>query len=206
MQKRLYIELLLLFVGIPIVLAMPVYLIPKLLVGASGLLYVVILAVREKQSLVNTTLVINWRHFLKVLAYRFLVIAAVTCLIVALYFPDELFKVVLTDPIKWLVILFVYSLLSVYPQELLYRPFFFKRYGTLFESKRMLILINAVVFSLAHLFFESTLVLFITFIGGLVFAYTYYKTNSILLVCLEHALYGCWLFTVGMGGMLGFPS
>ena len=206
MQKRLYIELLLLFVGIPIVLALPVYLIPKLLVGASGLLYVVILAVREKRSLVNTTLVIHWRHFLKILAFRFLVIAVVTYLIVAVYFPDELFKVVLTDPMKWLIILFVYSLLSVYPQELLYRPFFFKRYGTLFESKRMLILLNAVVFSIAHLFFESTLVLFITFIGGLIFAYTYYKTNSILLVCIEHALYGCWLFTVGMGGKLGFPS
>jgi len=27
-----------------------------------------------------------------------------------------------------------------------------------------------------------------------------------LLVSIEHAIYGCWLFTVGMGSMLGFPS
>ena len=46
----------------------------------------------------------------------------------------------------------------------------------------------------------------LTFLGGLIFAITYYKTKSTLLVSIEHAIYGCWLFTVGMGDMLGFPS
>jgi membrane protease YdiL (CAAX protease family) len=49
-------------------------------------------------------------------------------------------------------------------------------------------------------------VLAFTFIGGILFAYTYQKTKSTLLVSIEHAIYGCWLFTVGMGTMLGFPS
>jgi membrane protease YdiL (CAAX protease family) len=59
---------------------------------------------------------------------------------------------------------------------------------------------------LAHLFFKNTLVIVLTFLGGILFAITYHKTNSTLLVSIEHAIYGCWLFTVGMGSMLGFPT
>jgi hypothetical protein len=56
------------------------------------------------------------------------------------------------------------------------------------------------------MFFKNTLVLFLTFLGGVLFALTYNKTRSTLLVSIEHAIYGSWLFTVGMGNMLGFPS
>jgi membrane protease YdiL (CAAX protease family) len=66
--------------------------------------------------------------------------------------------------------------------------------------------VNAIVFSLAHIFFKNTLVLVLTFIGGLLFAYTFVKTKSTTLVSIEHALYGNWLFTVGMGEMLAFPG
>ena len=61
-------------------------------------------------------------------------------------------------------------------------------------------------FSLAHLFFKNTLVLLLTFIGGVLFAITFKKTKSTVLVSIEHSFYGCWLFTIGMGNMLGFPS
>jgi membrane protease YdiL (CAAX protease family) len=104
------------------------------------------------------------------------------------------------------MILIFYTFFSVYPQELIYRTFFFQRYQSLLKNESLFILINAVVFSLAHIFFKNTLVLFSTFIGGIIFAYTYKKTKSTLLVSIEHAIYGCWLFTVGMGNMLGFPS
>jgi len=46
----------------------------------------------------------------------------------------------------------------------------------------------------------------LTFIGGVLFAYTYQKTKSTALVAIEHAVYGNWLFTVGMGEMLAFPG
>ena len=103
-------------------------------------------------------------------------------------------------------LLFIYSFFSVYPQELIYRTFYFQRYKSLFKSKVLLIFLNAVVFCLAHIFFQNTFVLILTFLGGLLFALTYQKTKSTLLVSIEHAIYGCWLFTVGMGNMLGFPS
>ncbi len=99
-----------------------------------------------------------------------------------------------------------YSLFSVYPQEIIYRTFYFKRYSALFKNEKLFIFVNALVFSLAHLFFKSSLVIVLTFLGGLLFALTYLKTKSILLVSIEHAIYGCWLFTAGMGSMLGFPD
>ncbi|WP_254712471.1 CPBP family intramembrane glutamic endopeptidase [Polaribacter pectinis] len=105
-----------------------------------------------------------------------------------------------------MIFLFIYAFFSVYPQELLFRTFFFKRYENLFKNERLFIFINAVLFSLAHLFFQNTIVIVITFIGGILFAITYKKTKSTFLVSVEHAIYGCWLFTVGMGEMLGFPS
>ena len=70
----------------------------------------------------------------------------------------------------------------------------------------LFLMVNAAVFSLAHIFFKNTLVMLLTFVGGLLFALTFKKTKSTLLVTIEHAIYGCWLFTVGMGEMLGFPS
>ena len=46
----------------------------------------------------------------------------------------------------------------------------------------------------------------LTFLGGLLFAFTFKKTKSTILVSIEHAIYGSWLFTIGMGAMLGFPT
>jgi membrane protease YdiL (CAAX protease family) len=66
-------------------------------------------------------------------------------------------------------------------------------------------LINAALFSLAHVFFKNALVMLLTFTGGILFALTFRKTKSTLLVSIEHSIYGCWLFTVGMGEILGFP-
>jgi len=39
----------------------------------------------------------------------------------------------------------------------------------------------------------------LTLAGGLLFAFRYAQTGSLATSCFEHALYGCWLFTVGLG-------
>ncbi|WP_423804206.1 hypothetical protein [Nitrosomonas nitrosa] len=38
-----------------------------------------------------------------------------------------------------------------------------------------------------------------TFVGGIMFAYTYHRHRSLLLASIEHALYGCFVFTIGLG-------
>jgi uncharacterized protein len=36
-------------------------------------------------------------------------------------------------------------------------------------------------------------------IGGLLFAFTYQNSGSLLLTCIDHALFGNFLFTIGLG-------
>ena len=48
-----------------------------------------------------------------------------------------------------------YPLLSVYPQEVLFRTFFFQRYEKVLGSEQATVLWSAFVFGLAHLFFAN---------------------------------------------------
>jgi membrane protease YdiL (CAAX protease family) len=90
-------------------------------------------------------------------------------------------------------------LLSVYPQELLYRAFFVRRYRHLFPRKEFLLLASALVFAWMHLIFRNPFAVVLTLVGGLFFTHTYIRTRSLRLVCLEHALYGNLIFTIGLG-------
>ena len=53
--------------------------------------------------------------------------------------------------------------------------------------------------SFAHLPFGNLWAIAFPFLGGMMFLRTYRRTGSLLLSCLEHALYGDLLFTVGWG-------
>jgi len=123
------------------------------------------------------------------------------------YFLDseKLFIVIRNNLWAWLGISIFYSVLSVYPQEVIYRHFFIHRYAVLFSSPRVLLLVNAALFAFAHIIFLNVLVLLLTFIGGILFGLTYQKSQSLFLTSFEHALYGVWIFTLGMGEMLAFP-
>ena len=200
------IEFLIVFVLLPVSFALEYPFKIKMVIGVFGFFYIifVLLKVERKKNKIEPNL--NFKVFIKQTILKLLTIAFVTTLFVWFTNKELLFNVLLNKPKLWLVILFVYSFFSVYPQELIYRTFYFQRYKTLFENQNLFILINAIVFSLAHLLFKNTLVLILTFVGGLLFAFTYNKTKSTVLVSIEHAIYGCWLFTVGMGDMLGFPA
>ena len=201
-----FIELILIFIAIPVSYNFNYSPILKLIIGVFGFIYVtyVLLKIEKNKFSINKNL--KWKTFWKSTLIKFLIIAIITSVFVWFTDSKSLFIVVINKPKLWIIILLFYALFSVYPQELIYRTFFFQRYKNLFKNEFIFILINAALFSLAHIFFKSSLVLAFTFIGGILFAYTYQKTKSTLLVSIEHAIYGCWLFTVGMGAMLGFPS
>jgi uncharacterized protein len=103
------------------------------------------------------------------------------------------------NPIFWSIVMVAYPLLSVYPQGVLFRAFFFDRYAALFPGKWPMILASAAAFSFLHIIFRNSLAVALTFAGGLLFAARYAETGSLFTSCFEHALYGCWLFTVGLG-------
>lgn len=99
----------------------------------------------------------------------------------------------------WLAILALYPLLSVLGQEIVFRPLFFRRYGFLLGGAWQRIVVNAAVFSLAHLFYQNWIALCLTFLGGAAFAYAYEKSGSFPVVFLMHMLAGQALFTLGLG-------
>lgn len=119
--------------------------------------------------------------------------------LVATWMPDRLFDFPRQRPWLWLAIIVLYPLLSVYAQELLYRKFFFHRYGGLFTRNWQMVAASAVAFAWMHIIFRNEWAIGMTLIGGWLFADTYRRTGSLRLVCLEHALYGNLVFTVGLG-------
>ncbi len=136
----------------------------------------------------------------------FVLFALASTTAVAVFEPESLFSVVRTDVGLWLLMLVVYCCFSVYPQALVFRGFFIERYGSLFRDERALVLVNAAAFAWAHNIIAHPLVYALTFCGGVLFCRTWLKSRSVLAVSIEHALYGFWLFTVGLGGYFAFPG
>lgn len=129
----------------------------------------------------------------------FAVAAFVIWLGVHRFAPEREWSFVRRSPGFWAVVMVAYPVLSVYPQGVLYRAFFFERYAALFPGRWSLIVASAAAFAFLHIIFRNPLAPALTLAGGLLFAYRYAETGSLAASCFEHALYGCWLFTVGLG-------
>jgi membrane protease YdiL (CAAX protease family) len=104
-------------------------------------------------------------------------------------------------PLIWLGVVVLYPIFSVYPQELMYRTFFFHRYGRLFARPTSLIAVNGLLFGWSHIIVHHRVAILLASIGGWLFAWTYQRWRSTALVALEHGLYGDFIFSVGIGGM-----
>ncbi len=199
-------EFFIIFILVPVSFSMAYSSWIKLIIGVLGFAYIIYVLLKVEKEKFNISPNLDWKLFWKKTIVKLVWIAVLTSVFVWYTDKESFYFVMLNKPVKWILLLFIYTFFSVYPQELIYRTFYFKRYQSFFPDVNLFIFINAVIFALAHLFFRSILVLILTFLGGLLFAITYNKTKSTLLVSIEHALYGSWLFTVGMGDMLGFPS
>lgn len=110
-----------------------------------------------------------------------------------------LFNFVHRDPVFWALLMVLYPVFSVYPQGVVYRAFLFQRYRNLLPNKYARIAVSAVAFSFVHIIFRNVIAVGLTLIGGVIFAWRYTETDSLFTSAFEHALYGCWMFTVGLG-------
>jgi membrane protease YdiL (CAAX protease family) len=129
----------------------------------------------------------------------FLVAAPLLLLITVLVAPERLFGFVRQRPAIWALVMVLYPLLSAYPQGIVYRSFIFHRYRRLFPGRWARIAASAVAFSAVHVVFENWIAPSLSLLGGALFAWTYERTGSALLATLQHALFGCFLFTIGLG-------
>lgn len=208
MKSSLYklIEFFIIFILFPVSFTLPYPIFLKILLGFLGFIYIVYVLLKIENIKFRIGSNLDCKHFWKFTLMKFIGIALLTTLYMWLVDKNNMFEVVIHKPKLWVILLFVYSLLSVFPQEIIYRTFFFRRYQDLFQNENFFIFINSIVFALGHIFFKNALVIILTFLGGILFALTFKRTKSTLLVSIEHAIYGCWLFTVGMGSMLGFPN
>lgn len=198
-------EIFLLFVVSPIVLFLSIPIVFKVVYLLLGVIYITLISIFIEQFK-KVKLDHKLRNsVLKHIVFRFLIIALLTISILYIKDKESLFNVVLNKPTLWLKFSGIYILFSVIPQELIYRTFFVKRYQELIKNEVLFILINSILFSFAHIWFQSWVVLSFTFVGSLLFLNTYLKTKSTWLILFEHSLYGVWLYTVGFGALFKFP-
>ncbi len=144
----------------------------------------------------------NWENAkkeIKNILILFIIAAVLMLTLIHFIAPAKMFIILRTRPWLMFLICFSYPLLSVVPQGLAYRAFFFHRYKDLFPNNLVKILVSAALFSFGHIFYKNIVVLIITFIAGVLFAYRYNKSKSLLISVLEHALLGVWVFASGLG-------
>lgn len=196
----LALEFSLIFIGLPLLIyfrILPNLPIPCLLVGALA----AFLLLRADRTFDSRQLFVwgNASSHLLPLFVRDAIFLALLGITVRLFAPDLLFSLVKRSPVLWAAVMLLYPLLSVYPQELLYRAFFFYRYAPLFGSGWGMLLASALAFGFVHIIFGNWLAVALCMIGGLLFSLTYHSSGSLLLTCLDHAIFGNFIFTIGLG-------
>lgn len=200
-RARRWAEMLGLYVGLPTAwvgldrVGFPSWVVVPLVVAAGVVLWWLLRSPGFEREVL--TRAVTRDEVVRVLAI-FGILATLMALSVLLLEPGRIAWMPRTVPLLWLGLVVFYPLLSVIPQELLYRVAFVHRYGELFSTSRARILTSAALFAYAHIVYLNVPSLVLTFIGGLLFASTYERTRSLPLLTLEHTLYGLAIFTLGL--------
>ena len=196
----LLLEFSIIFVISPILVFFFPFYVPKIPLLLLVTLYVIFVLIKSKNF--------SKRHFwnkkpLKkylaaIIIKSFVGIAAI-CTLTLILSPQTLFIFPKKKPFIFLLVLILYPILSAYPQEIIYRTFLFHRYKEIFNKSWMKITVSSLVFSLMHIVFKNWIAPILTLFGGLIFSITYKQTRSLLVVSIEHSIYGLILFTFGLG-------
>lgn len=199
-RLALLLEFLIIFVALPVLIylrVLPNWPIPYLLVAGATVYFVL----RRDPSFDRSQL-FGWKGAdAYIRAVRLRDIFAMLSLGAAVWYfaPELLFSFVRRNPLFWAIVMVFYPLVSVFPQELIYRAFLFHRYRPLFGSRWALITASALAFGFVHIIFGNWLAVGLTVIGGFLFAITYQRSRLLLLSGTEHAIFGNFLFTIGLG-------
>lgn len=151
------------------------------------------------------------RDVIRAVILRAVISLAVMGGLVFVFRPEWLFNFVRQNFWWWAGLMIIYPLLSAFPQEMLFRAFFLHRYRDLFGEGRGMVLTSSAVFGFVHIIFGNVISVVLSFIGGILFMHTYRRSNSVLLASIEHAVYGNFIFTIGLGqffyhGLRGFGN
>ncbi len=209
-RLRLAIELLLLFVAGPVAIYYAVYVrkVPLFAILPAILIGLLLFLIRQpdqtwRRDLVRRPLM---KDVMSILGW-FAVFGGILTIFTYFRYPDYFLTFPANAPKLWLLVMIFYPIFSVTTQELVYRVLYFDRYAPLFGNAAWLaILVNGTLFATMHtiLFaYRSTPfhweAVAISFVGGLMFGYRFWRTKAFPAVWLEHALYGDLIFTIGLG-------
>ena len=199
----LWAELALFFIAVPLVLRWAIHdlHVPLILVLQPLLLGFILYLLWDDTFHVRRELLKGFapRHLVWI-GLVFAVVGGGITLATWLVFPERFLAFPLYRPSIWMIVLLLYPLLSVIPQELVYRTFFFHRYGPIFGGARWaMVATNGVLFGFAHIIFDNWIAVAGSAVVGMIIAYRYWMTRSFWAAWLEHSLYGCLIFTVGLG-------
>jgi membrane protease YdiL (CAAX protease family) len=195
---RLWAEFVALYVGAPVAIAL--FMPPALLFEALALFALAGLVLMWRTGGYDWRgLVRGWRRLPwgAILAIA-VIVAALGVAILWWTHPGAILNMARTRPGLMLAVWLLYPFLSALPQELIFRALFFHRYAGILPPGRGAIVLNAALFSLAHLMYWSGIVLVLTFLGGVCFARAYLR-RGFPSAWVLHAVAGNVLFTVGMG-------
>ncbi|HML93977.1 MAG TPA: CPBP family intramembrane metalloprotease [Thermodesulfobacteriota bacterium] len=196
-KSLLLAEFFVLFTAVPalIVFLRERWLMIALLWGGSMLAYVYLRKTRRPDEGPRA----SFGEMMKRILLRFAVIAPLVTILVWTTAPDDFLSFPRENPRIWILVMALYPLLSVWPQEILYRALIYKRYAPVFGEGRGYLIASALAFGYMHIIFLNWIAVVMTLVGGFIFADNYRKRRSLALVSIEHALYGCLIFTVGLG-------
>lgn len=195
-------ELLLLFGGFPILLIYTEDIFPVIATILVVLLGVIVTLRCTGWHYRELLILGSWRSWLNMLLL-WSGSAVFWLVVMSQWQPDALFSFPKEEMSIWIMVLIAYPLVSALPQEIVYRTFFWHRYADLFgNNKWLLISASGFLFMWGHLMYMNWFALGVTLLGGLTFAWRYYHTRSLLLVAVEHGLYGNLFFTLGLGQFL----
>ncbi len=184
-RSRTFIEIIFLFI-VPVAL---IYwgiiprgsFVPVLAIYTS---FVILLVLHEHWSL--KTLDIRFDNIRKTaIPYLIFTAAGVAAIIVL----ASLLEKEILMPGNLYVLFFLWSLPIGFVQEFLYRGFLMHELHRVYTSVGTVIFVNAVLFAFLHILYTPAAVIVpITFVGGLAFAYMYHKYPNLLLISISHGI------------------
>ncbi len=139
------------------------------------------------------------RHEIYLVLRRFGISAVLLVAAVLIFTPGSFLDFPRRRTLLWAAVIIGYPLLSAYPQELVYRRWFVRRYTVLFGDGPWLGVACALAFGWVHVLLRNSVAIGLTVVGGWFFLRTYWRSGSVWLATLEHSLYGVLLFTIGLG-------
>ncbi len=100
----------------------------------------------------------------------------------------------------WLMVMIFYPLVSVLPQEIIWRFYLLEGTKYILPQRYMRIILSAFLFSFVHIIYFNAFSLIATFYLGFPLAFSYYQgKKSFWPVWVEHSLAGQIIFTIGLG-------